>query len=899
MYKLSDYSSFNKVLLIEDNLADARLVEILLEESELQCEVTNVTTLSDGIKVLKEERFAVILLDLTLPDSKGFYTIEELFSEVPDANVIILTGLASRDIGLKAVKYGAQDFLIKGDFDADELSKALRYSIERNSILTKLEEAQRISHIGNWELDEEDQRFLVSDEIYRIFGFTPKEVRLTVDLVRSMVHPDDFKIIDDFVDQLAQYKEAQQDIRIVREDGTTRHLSVLGKATKNKDEEAQYSGIIQDITERKKAALELIRSQQRYEAIFAQSQDAIYISTPEGDFVNFNPATSRLFGYSPKELKNIKVGHLFKNPEDFKTFTQRVIKTSFVKEYEVELLNKNGETRYCLVTASMLETGDLKGVNAIIRDITGRKQAEELRKAKEIAERSSAMKEKFIASVSHEMRTPMNAILGMSNLIQKDNLDDEQKSYINSIIQSSQHLLGIINDILEISTLEQEGKVQLKYDKIDLHALLKNLKSIYQYKTREKELDLQLIIGDDVEQFVVADQLRLNQILTNLTGNAIKFTEEGHVKIEVQKVKDDEKTTTIKFEIEDSGIGIPEDKLDDIFETFVRVRSSDGKFYPGTGLGLPIAKQLVEMQNGKVEVVSTVGVGSTFNVYITFNKVEEQLEEDQNQELEEEEITLEYTGEINLLLVEDHKLNQIVAKRTIEKEWSNVKISIANNGQESLDILAEKDFDIILMDVQMPVMDGIEATHKIRNEFPEDKAKTPILVMTAHAHMSQNEKYKEYGMDDCVLKPFQPKDLFSKIAYYVNQQKRGKMMEEHGTPNGQLQYIDLSYMDLMTDGEPEMKKMMLELLFDDPIKEIEKMFVLEKEKNWTDLKAVSHKMKSTLAFVGNDTLTKTNKRIELIAKEEAGFEELPELIDTLYDLFKKALIELKAEHARL
>ena len=255
--------------------------------------------------------------------------------------------------------------------------------------------------------------------------------------------------------------------------------------------------------------------------------------------------------------------------------------------------------------------------------------------------------------------------------------------------------------------------------------------------------------------------------------------------------------------------------------------------------------------------------------------------------------------QVNILLVEDHKLNQIVAKRTLEKEFENIVVSIADNGQIAIDMFTANEYDLILMDIQMPVMNGYEATEYIRTKFTEPKRSIPIFAMTAHAHMAKDQKFKEYGMDDCVLKPFEPEDLFTKIAEYLNKPSGDNHQSDMEPNNGTPKYIDLSYMELMSDGDIEMKRLMLELLFEEPLEEIKKMQKLYSSENWTDLKAVSHKMKSTLAFVGNDELTNTNKAIEKISMENSGMNKLPALITLLQETYEKALVELKREHTRL
>jgi signal transduction histidine kinase len=406
----------------------------------------------------------------------------------------------------------------------------------------------------------------------------------------------------------------------------------------------------------------------------------------------------------------------------------------------------------------------------------------ESQKAQEVAEESARLKEQFIASISHEMRTPMNAIYGMSNLIAQTNLNSEQRNYIDSIKQSSEILLGVINDILEISTL-QNGQMEFEAKDFDLTELLYNMVNVMQYKKNEKNLSFTIEIAPDVPRFICADKLRLNQILYNIVGNAVKFTDYGFVRIgvEIKFVKAEEVDEDLSvdgsipvseidkpvlcFVVEDSGIGIPSDKVDSIFGAFTRIRTKD-RIFEGTGLGLAIVKNLVQQQGGTIGATSVRGEGTTIGFELPI-----QLASSQSLLVSPDApIPIHQTDKkraFSLLLVEDHKMNQMVARMTLEKHFENINITIANHGQEAIDILQTGAmFDIIMMDIQMPVMDGNETTAYIRKKMPE--IKTPILAMTAHAYISKDNIFKNYGFDDFVLKPFDPEQLFYKIYKFIS-----------------------------------------------------------------------------------------------------------------------------------
>jgi PAS domain S-box-containing protein len=759
----------DRILLIEDNPGDARLVEILLEESDLvRCEVINKTSLAAALEILETgEEFGAILLDLYLPDSQGFETLESLLDRFPNNNVIVLTGLADKSIGLNAVKAGAQDFLVKGAFDTELLAKSLRFSIERNRVIKRLELTQRIAHIGHWEYSALQKSFTASDEVYRIFGLHPKTNYKYSDLQNS---DNPFHIFKEIYEETQEKGELQKDISIKNAEGQDRHIFILCTQKKSGGNDPETQGIVQDITERKKAQEGFTKSQERYQEIFTQSKDAIYICTFNGNFIDFNQATEELFGYPAEELFILKDLHEFYyTPEKKNEFFLKLKLQKSVKDYPIQIANRRGEVRDCLLTANLLVDEDFVGYSCIVRDITERIQAEKMRKARDLSRQSARMKEQFIASISHEMRTPMNAILGMSNILIDMGLNGEELNLVSSIKQSSEILLGIVNDILEISAMQNQ-KIVFENSNFDLYELLDNLVNVMQYKAQEKDLYFEVIYDKDIPQFLIGDKLRLNQVLYNLVGNAIKFTDSGFVKIYVKKLYDIADSAQLQFIVEDSGIGISKDKIEAVFESFTRIRSKD-RIYEGTGLGLSICKNIIEQQGGKIGAVSSVGVGSKFffDLILEIGQAEKSESNDNNNE----EIAVNEDAVFSLLLVEDHKMNQLVAKKTLTRKWKNLKLKIAENGKVALDLLKEHEFDIILLDIQMPVMDGYETAKYIREEMPPKIANLPILAMTAHAHLARDNKFAEFGMDDCVLKPFVPEDLFQKITIYLNRKGMG------------------------------------------------------------------------------------------------------------------------------
>jgi len=383
------------------------------------------------------------------------------------------------------------------------------------------------------------------------------------------------------------------------------------------------------------------------------------------------------------------------------------------------------------------------------------------------AERSEKAKEEFLANMSHEIRTPMNAIMGMTRLLLEDTPLETQMKYLNAIRMSSDNLLVIINDILDLSKI-QAGKMELEQIPFNLRSLLNNLGEIMKFKSDEKNIDFKIIIDETLPECVVGDQVRLNQILINLTGNAIKFTEKGHVYIRCRNVISDNNQVTIAFDVEDTGVGIAQDKIDTIFDSFSQADVATTRKFGGTGLGLSISKRLTELSGGLLSVSSELGKGSVFTATIPFPIGTMETEKESAADLAAMKAGTDLP--IRILLVEDNMFNQMVATDSIAKMFANVTIDIAENGKIAVEKISAGDYAVVLMDVQMPVMDGYEAARTIRLLENKQKSKIPIVAMTASVIKSEVDRCYENGMDDFIAKPFEPKDLRNKILKYATPQ---------------------------------------------------------------------------------------------------------------------------------
>lgn len=391
----------------------------------------------------------------------------------------------------------------------------------------------------------------------------------------------------------------------------------------------------------------------------------------------------------------------------------------------------------------------------------------ELIKAKQVAEKSNEMQSQFLSNMSHEIRTPMNGIMGITRILEKTDMDEEQRHYLNTIIQSSENLMVIINDVLDFSKIEA-GKVILEHKRFNLDKLLEVVKEILATSATDKGLSLEIIKDDNVPTWLNGDSVRMNQILTNLISNGIKFTEHGSVKTHISLIDEADGKVQLKFEIIDTGIGIAPEKLDSIFQSFTQASASTTRTHGGTGLGLTITRQLVELQNGFICVDSELGKGSTFSFVIGYEIAENGEEIERNlkgiHDVSNNKILQELNG-INILLVEDHPINQMLAIKVLE-DWG-FNVDLAENGLISLDKVGKKDYDLILMDISMPEMDGLTATENIRSGKYTNNVDVPIIAMTASALTGESQKCFDVGMNGYISKPFDPQSLLEKIYTHV------------------------------------------------------------------------------------------------------------------------------------
>ena len=379
----------------------------------------------------------------------------------------------------------------------------------------------------------------------------------------------------------------------------------------------------------------------------------------------------------------------------------------------------------------------------------------ELIKAKEEAEQGKRIKENFLANMSHEIRTPINGIIGLTHLLEKTLLDDSQKEMLTLLEVSSNSLLGVINDILDLSKIEA-GKFKITRTETELIKLCTSVVNLLMIRTKEKGLELLTLFSDDLPEFILADSLRLNQILMNLIGNAIKFTSEGSITLKVEVLNRKGNNQQLKFSVIDTGIGIAKKNLDKVFENFEQADERTTLKYGGTGLGLSIVKNLVQLKGGLLEVESEESKGSTFS----FTNWYEVL---QNNRVAEEKKTEELLPlrNVKILIAEDNPINKFLIVKIL-KDWQ-IETVVVENGQDAIDKLKENDYDLVLMDTYMPVMNGLEAIKLIREGYAPGKESIPVITFSAAVMAADKQMAIDAGANDVVSKPFELDDLYRKI----------------------------------------------------------------------------------------------------------------------------------------
>lgn len=609
-----------------------------------------------------------------------------------------------------------------------------------------------------------------------------------------------------------------------------------------------------------------IKKGEFYEAVVEDGSDIIFIVDFEGKICYHNASVKDALGYRAKSLvgKNFFDFILPATLQSFKARFDITKRRGFSKQIEFQFLCKDGTYRFFEFNAINLKQRN--GINGLIldcRDITQRKyDAQELL-------RLQAAKEQFLANISHEIRTPINGIAGLANLLRQDPSKDERETYLNAIISSTENLKVIINDILDITAIDT-GKLQFEKIAFNLSEMLPALINSFMFQAREKRLNLSSTIDERLNVFLLGDPVRLNQILINLISNALKFTHHGSISAEAMISRKSQDKVWVQIAVKDSGVGIPKEKLSTIFESFSQADASITRKYGGSGLGLTIAKQLVELQGGTISVESKENIGSTFTVTIPYAVSTSENIFRESPKLEQ---PLTQIPKLKILLVEDNDVNRLYAE-SILRRW-HCDADTAENGFVAIEKVKGNKYDVILMDVQMPVMDGYEATRAIRM-MPGDMAAVPIVALTANATKADIDKCMVAGMNDFLSKPFTPEDLYNKLIkdLGLGAEVATETTNSEETATNETKTYDLTYLRNTSQNDETFLRDIIATFTSSTPSILNEMASFMAKGSLTELGRLAHKLKSSLLLLGMNDLKQQALFIENNADDKAKRHEV-------------------------
>ena len=544
-----------------------------------------------------------------------------------------------------------------------------------------------------------------------------------------------------------------------------------------------------------------IETQKEVQDLYDHAPCGYHSLDSNGIFIHINQTELNWLGYTRAEvIGKMRLADLQEtfSKEQFLQDFKNNLKGDGVRNLEMNLRRKDGSTLPVLLNATMIrdENGNFKHTRTTLIDFSDqRKLLSELEKAREIAEKSVETKERFMANMSHEIRTPMNALIGFTNLLERTELDKKQAEFVNTIKKAGENLLTLINDLLDFSKIEA-GMLRIEATTFELNGLVHSIQTLFTPKANEKRLNFDVQTSPRIPQTVIGDPTRVTQIVVNLLSNAFKFTERGYVALTTELFDDNTDFATIKITVKDTGIGIDKRELPRVFERFQQAQDDTTRLYGGSGLGLAIVKNLAEAMGGFVEVDSKIGFGSTFSVILPFKKINNKDLLAQMSQVDFEKAPPQYVNDLKrhssnneqskrdfttqikdtiqtpnsklptktprILVVEDNPMNQRLAALLLS-DWG-YDFDIVEDGKDALEQLQKSDFQLVLMDIQLPTMDGYEATAIIRNQF---KNNIPIIATTAHAFAGEREKCLAAGMNDYIPKPLQEEAVLAMIQKYI------------------------------------------------------------------------------------------------------------------------------------
>ena len=637
---------------------------------------------------------------------------------------------------------------------------------------------------------------------------------------------------------------------------------------------------------------ELLKNLERLNTLSAQSRSYAWEINLNGLFTYMSPVVEIVLGYKPEQLVGKKYFYDILNQrqrervkrEAFEIIKQHRSLTNFEKVVD----RADGTELWVATNCKPLfdEDGNLRGYMGSDTDISVQKQMQQkMEEAIQIAENSAKAKETFLTNMSHEIRTPLNVIIGMIREIGKEALTANQKIYLKHAESSSFHLLSIVNNVLDMSKIEA-GEFKLDIKDFSLSAVLSNVKSILSSRANGKKIDFKVECSDNIAKALRGDSLRLSQVLINLLGNSIKFTDKGSVVLKVNLLSDNSEIQKVSFEVADTGIGMSEEYLKRIFKKFTQEYDASNRAYEGTGLGMSISKQIIEMMGGQIAINSKKGQGTNISFSIDFPVgIEENLIV-----IDKNTRSYDISG-TRVLLVEDNEMNRFIARQSLLQ--AKCILTEAINGKEAIDILRTKQFDLILMDIQMPEMDGVEATKIIREEL---NLKTAIIALTANAFKHDMDLYMSIGMDDYLIKPYKEEELFAKVEQIVRLRKgnaKGKELKiSNNAEKSDVRHLySLRQIEVISGGDKKFVATLIAMFLKLSDETIQLLNEALESNNIEQIKRLAHKIKPSL-----DNLEVNDLHNEIRLLEQYNpVTDCPDNLRTVVRLVTRILTEVNSK----
>ncbi|MBF0194642.1 MAG: response regulator [Magnetococcales bacterium] len=876
----------------------------------------------DALAYCEEHTPDLILLDANMPDMDGFHVCSELNRNQKNRSipVIMITALADELSVDRAFEVGADEYITK-PVNWSVLRLRIHRIIERkirdNALNESREQYRRLLETSNfvpWEMDLTSLKFTyMGPQIKNLLGY-PAQDWTDIDFWKSRVHPDDREVATRFCITSTQKGEDHDfEYRAISAQGNTVWVRDVVTLVRKNGEVTGLRGFFIDITEQKQGEIELhktmdllLKNEKQLQAILSNTSAMVFLKDLEGRYILINKRFEELFNLKNKNVINKTDFELFPNTIAQKLYENDLTVLEHGKSLEIEEVIYHNDKYHTYISVKFPlynEDNTIFAIGGIATDITDRKRAEDdLCEAKQNAELANRAKSQFLAAMSHDIRTPMNAILGMGEVLADSGLNEEQMQHLEVLTHAGEGLLALINDILDLSKIEA-GQLQLDTVSFSLPDLILSTVQILKQRATQKSLELIYHIDHDCNKAVVGDPQRLQQVLLNLLGNSIKFTEKGKITLEVKSHFADR----ILFEIEDTGIGISPKMLSAIFQPFTQADNSITRRFGGSGLGLSICNHLVEQMGGTIQVESEVDKGSNFSFTARLprstgnlaDQILTQVTRPKSRKLPSKKIVGKKSI-MHILLVDDADDNILVVKAFLRK--TQHKIIIAKNGEQAVETFAKGIFDIIFMDMMMPVMDGYEATRRIRAlEKEAERPAIPIIALTANAMKEDLDKTIDAGCDMYLSKPIRKEHLLDVIGSYAQKSKAdlsslseniniSKPSFNSGNKNDKaINFDTLSRLRQDLGGN-----------IDSPLgKFIEKLpsrlkIIVEavEQKNSDNLKSAAHKLKGSSASFGAERIVAICHQLELLGR--AG--QIPQdenLLDALKKECKVALRDLE------